>query len=174
MGDRTVCRTLSPGRTAFWIGIDQQSHLGKVPGKRWTATHVPCDFVAIRRLRCQHLGHYLKESGVCQDVPLSKILHFIRSVELLWGSAGGGGGHRITQIIVVQGPVNAHPSTIQKFIGMWPNHVLDVSITGRLYPFIATSDYHHSDEKAFKFRMNIIRTLTHINFDCLSIKPYLN
>lgn len=36
------------------------------------------------------MGHYLKESGFYQDVLLSKVLHFVRSVGLLWGSAGGG------------------------------------------------------------------------------------
>jgi hypothetical protein len=50
-----------------------------------SATHILCDCEAIAYLRFQHLGHYFMGSGDYQDAPVSKILHFIRSVGLLEG-----------------------------------------------------------------------------------------
>jgi hypothetical protein len=39
----------------------------------------------IAYLRVRHLGHYFMEPGDYQDAPVSKTLHFIRSVGLLEG-----------------------------------------------------------------------------------------
>jgi hypothetical protein len=50
-----------------------------------TDTHILCECEAIAYLRFRHLGHYFMEPGDCQDAPVSKILHFIRSVGLLEG-----------------------------------------------------------------------------------------
>jgi hypothetical protein len=49
------------------------------------ATHILCDCEAIAYLRFRHQGHYFMEPGDYQDAPVSKILHFIRSVGLLEG-----------------------------------------------------------------------------------------
>jgi hypothetical protein len=48
-----------------------------------SATHILCECEAIAYLRFHHLGHYFMEPGDYQNAPVSKILHFIRSVGLL-------------------------------------------------------------------------------------------
>jgi hypothetical protein len=53
-------------------------------------THMLCDCEAIAYLIFRHLGRYFIEPGDYQDAPISKILHFIRSVGLLVGLNGGG------------------------------------------------------------------------------------
>jgi hypothetical protein len=53
--------------------------------KEELATHILCDCEAIAYLRFCHLGHYFMEPGDYQEAPVSKILHFIRSVRLLEG-----------------------------------------------------------------------------------------
>jgi hypothetical protein len=55
-----------------------------------SATHILCECEAIAYLRFRHLGHYFMEPGDYQDAPISKILHFIRSVGLLEGWNRGG------------------------------------------------------------------------------------
>jgi hypothetical protein len=50
-----------------------------------SATHVLCDCEAIAHLRFRDLGQFFMEPGHFYDVPISKVLHFIRSVGLTKG-----------------------------------------------------------------------------------------
>jgi hypothetical protein len=47
-----------------------------------SAIHVLCDCEALAHLRFRHLGQFLMEPGDFYDVPIGKVLHFIRSVGL--------------------------------------------------------------------------------------------
>jgi hypothetical protein len=47
-----------------------------------SATHVLCDCEAIAHLRFHHLAQFFMEPGDFYDAPISKVLHFIRSVGL--------------------------------------------------------------------------------------------
>jgi hypothetical protein len=50
-----------------------------------SATHVLCDYEALAHLRFRHLGQFFMEPGDFYDVPIGKVLHFIRSVGLKKG-----------------------------------------------------------------------------------------
>jgi hypothetical protein len=50
-----------------------------------SATHVLCDCEALAYLRFRHLGQFFMEPGDFYDVPIGKVLHFIRSVGLTKG-----------------------------------------------------------------------------------------
>jgi hypothetical protein len=50
-----------------------------------SATHVLCDCEAIAHLRFRDLGQFFMEPGDLYDVPISKVLHVIRSVGLRKG-----------------------------------------------------------------------------------------
>jgi hypothetical protein len=50
-----------------------------------SATHVLCDYEALAHLRFRHLGQFFIELGDFYDVPIGKVLHFIRSVRLTNG-----------------------------------------------------------------------------------------
>jgi hypothetical protein len=50
-----------------------------------SATHVLCDCEDIAHLRFRHLGQFFMEPGDFYDAPISKVLHFIRSVGLTKG-----------------------------------------------------------------------------------------
>jgi hypothetical protein len=50
-----------------------------------SATHVICDCEALAHLRFRHLGQFFMEPGDLYDVPIGKVLHFIRSVGLTKG-----------------------------------------------------------------------------------------
>jgi hypothetical protein len=50
-----------------------------------SATHVLCDREALAYLRFPHLGQFFMEPGDFYDVPIGKVLHFIRSVGLIKG-----------------------------------------------------------------------------------------
>jgi hypothetical protein len=50
-----------------------------------SATHVLCDCKALAYLRFRHLGQFFMEPGDFYDVPIGKVLHFIRSVGLTKG-----------------------------------------------------------------------------------------
>jgi hypothetical protein len=47
--------------------------------------HLLREFDAIVYVRLHHLGNYFTEADVCHDAPVSRILHFTRSVGLLKG-----------------------------------------------------------------------------------------
>jgi hypothetical protein len=47
--------------------------------------HVLCDCEAIAHLRFRHLGQSFMEPADYYDAPISKVLHFIRSVGLIKG-----------------------------------------------------------------------------------------
>jgi hypothetical protein len=80
-----------------------------------SATHILCDCEAIAYLRFRHLDHYFMEPGDYQDAPVSKILHFIRSVGLLEGWNRGGCTIDLCKV-AVQGPIEAHPLFIHSYI----------------------------------------------------------
>jgi hypothetical protein len=48
-------------------------------------THILCDCEALVHLRFRHLGQFFMEPGDFYDVPIGKVLHFIRSVGLTKG-----------------------------------------------------------------------------------------
>jgi hypothetical protein len=50
-----------------------------------SATHVLCGCEALAHLRFHHLGQFFMEPGDFYGVPVSKVLHFIRSVGLKKG-----------------------------------------------------------------------------------------
>jgi hypothetical protein len=50
-----------------------------------SATHILCDCEAIAHLRFRHLGQLFMEPAGFYDAPVSKVLHFIRSVGLIKG-----------------------------------------------------------------------------------------
>jgi hypothetical protein len=50
-----------------------------------SATHILCDCEAITHLWFCHLGQFFMEPSDSYDDPISKILHFIRSVGLIKG-----------------------------------------------------------------------------------------
>jgi hypothetical protein len=49
------------------------------------ATHVLCDCEALAHLRFRHLGQFFMEPGDLYDVPIGKVLYFIRHVGLTKG-----------------------------------------------------------------------------------------
>jgi hypothetical protein len=50
-----------------------------------SAIHVLCDCEALAYLRFRHLGKFFMEPGDFYDVPIGKVLNFIRSVGLTKG-----------------------------------------------------------------------------------------
>jgi hypothetical protein len=50
-----------------------------------SATHVLCNCKTIARLRFRHLGQFIMEPSDFNDAPISKVVHFIRSVGLIKG-----------------------------------------------------------------------------------------
>jgi hypothetical protein len=50
-----------------------------------SATHILCDCKAIAYLRFRHLGQFFMEPSDYYDVPINRVLHFIRSVGLIKG-----------------------------------------------------------------------------------------
>jgi hypothetical protein len=50
-----------------------------------SATHVLCDGEALAHLRFPHLGQFFMEPCDFYNVPIGKVLHFIRSVGLTKG-----------------------------------------------------------------------------------------
>jgi hypothetical protein len=48
-----------------------------------SATHTLCDCEAITNLRFRHLGQFFMEPSDYYDASINKVLHFIRSVELI-------------------------------------------------------------------------------------------
>jgi hypothetical protein len=50
-----------------------------------SATHILCDSEAVAHVRFLHLGQFFMESSDYNDVPIYKVLHFIRGVGLIKG-----------------------------------------------------------------------------------------
>jgi hypothetical protein len=50
-----------------------------------SATHVLCECEAIAYLRFRRLGQFLMEPSDYYDIPIKKVLHYIRSVGLMRG-----------------------------------------------------------------------------------------
>jgi hypothetical protein len=69
----------------FKMGLTKSPICERCLEKDESATHILCDCEAIAYLGFRHLGHYFMEPGDYKDTPISKILHFFRSVGLLEG-----------------------------------------------------------------------------------------
>jgi hypothetical protein len=65
-----------------------------------SATHDVCDCEAIAHLRFPHLGQFFMEPSDFNDAPISKVLHFIRSVGLIKGYSKG--KHNRSVMVAVQ------------------------------------------------------------------------
>jgi hypothetical protein len=79
-----------------------------------SATRVLCDREALAHLRFHHLGQFFMEPGDFYDVPIGKVLHFIRGVGLSKGK------HNRSEIVAVLGPIEALPYHIHTYIySMW-------------------------------------------------------
>jgi hypothetical protein len=50
-----------------------------------SATHILCDCEAIALLKFRRLGQFFMEPSHYNDVPINKVIHFIRSVGLIKG-----------------------------------------------------------------------------------------
>jgi hypothetical protein len=50
-----------------------------------SSIHILCDCEAVAYTRFRHLGQYFMEPSDYYDAPIDKVLHFIRSVELIKG-----------------------------------------------------------------------------------------
>jgi hypothetical protein len=66
-----------------------------------SATHIPCDCEAIAYLRFRHLGQFFMEAIDYYDVPINRVLHFIRSVGLI--KVNQKGKHNRSLMVMVQG-----------------------------------------------------------------------
>jgi hypothetical protein len=53
--------------------------------RKMNQPHVPCDCEAIAHLRFRHLGQFFTEPGDYHDIPISKVLQFVRSAGLIRG-----------------------------------------------------------------------------------------
>jgi hypothetical protein len=82
MDGRTIYRTLSPKRTPFQMELTDDPICERCPEDE-TATHILCDCKTIAYLRFRHLGQYFSEPSDYYDAPISKVLHFFRSVGLI-------------------------------------------------------------------------------------------
>jgi hypothetical protein len=80
MGGRTAHRTMLPKKACFQTGIKNSPICDRCLEKEGSA--ILCDCEAIAYLRFRHLGHYFMEPGDYHDVPIRKVLRFIRSVGL--------------------------------------------------------------------------------------------
>jgi hypothetical protein len=73
-------------------------------------SYILCDCEAIAYLRFCHLGHFFMEPSDFYDAPMIKVLHFIRSVELIKGQSNR------SLKVAVQGPdLMAHPLHLDQF-----------------------------------------------------------
>jgi hypothetical protein len=73
----------------FKMGLTNSTLLRKMPRKRWIR-HTGPMWLWGYSLRFRHLHHCFTELGDHQDVPVSKILHFILSIGMLksWNRGG--------------------------------------------------------------------------------------
>jgi hypothetical protein len=81
----------------FKLGLMDDTTCERCLEEDESATHVLCDCEAIAHLRFCHLSQFFMEPSDFYDAPISKVLHFIRSVGLIHGQ---------------RGPDEAHPSYI--------------------------------------------------------------
>jgi hypothetical protein len=67
----------------FKLGLTDDPTSEQCLGKDDSATHILRDCEAIAYLRFSNLGQFFMEPNDYYDAPLHKVLHFIRSVELI-------------------------------------------------------------------------------------------
>jgi hypothetical protein len=85
MDSRTIYRTLSSKGHLFKLGLTDDPTCERCLEEDESATHVLCDCEAITYLRFRHLGQFFMKPSDFYDAPISKVLHFIRSVGLIRG-----------------------------------------------------------------------------------------
>jgi hypothetical protein len=76
---------LSPKRHLFEPGLTDDPTCERCLEEEESATHILCDCEAIAYLRFRHLGQFFMEPSDYYDVPVNKVLHFIRGVGLIKG-----------------------------------------------------------------------------------------
>jgi hypothetical protein len=69
----------------FKLGMTDGPTCETCLGEDESATHILCDCEVIAHLRFHHLGQFFMEPSDYYDAPINKVLHFIRSVELIKG-----------------------------------------------------------------------------------------
>jgi hypothetical protein len=69
----------------FKLGLTDGPICKRCLEKDESATHILCDSEAVVYLRIRPLGQFFIEPSDCNDAPISKVLHFIRSVRLIKG-----------------------------------------------------------------------------------------
>jgi ribonuclease HI len=79
-----------------------------------SATYVLHDCEALAHLRFRHLGQFFMEPDDFYDVPIRKVLHFIRSVGLTKGYSKG--KHNRSEMVAVLGPNETLPYHIHTYI----------------------------------------------------------
>jgi hypothetical protein len=62
----------------FKMGLTDDPTCERCLEEEESATHTLCDCEAISHLRFRHLGQFFMEPNDYYDVPLNKVLHFIR------------------------------------------------------------------------------------------------
>jgi hypothetical protein len=73
----------------FKLELTDKPICGRCQEKDESAKHILCDCEVISHLRFRHLGKFFMEPSDYYDAPLSKVLHFIRSVGLRKGYSKG-------------------------------------------------------------------------------------
>jgi hypothetical protein len=69
----------------FKLGLTNDPTYERCLQEDESATHILCDCEAIAYLRFRHMGQFFMEPSDFYDAPIFKVLHFIRSVELIRG-----------------------------------------------------------------------------------------
>jgi hypothetical protein len=69
----------------FKLGLTDDPTCERCMQEDESATHILCDCETIAHLRFCHLGQFFTEPSDFYDAPIFRVLHFIRSVELIWG-----------------------------------------------------------------------------------------
>jgi hypothetical protein len=85
MDNGTINRKLSSKGQLFKLGLINDPTCERCLEADKSATHVLCDCEVIAHLRFRHLGQFFMERDDIYDAPISKVLHFIRSVGLTKG-----------------------------------------------------------------------------------------
>jgi hypothetical protein len=85
MGGSTTYMTLSLRQTLFKLGLINDPICERCLEEDESATHILCNCEAVDQIRFRHLGQIFMESNDYYDIPIDKVLHFIRGVGLIKG-----------------------------------------------------------------------------------------
>jgi hypothetical protein len=67
----------------FKLGISDSPICGRGHMETETASHILCEYVALDELRFSCLGKHFMNPSNCDEIPLCKILYFVRGTGLL-------------------------------------------------------------------------------------------